>query len=281
MPNIGDPRVAASIDECWAVYRDGLLFDVAQKLGPASQLFQACVPDMDVQSASNAAVELAMLEVICTMVTAEGQGGVIKTAEELTSTIAQPGARCDDLHRLGAFAVGVHAAMRTGRLDDAERWFRQALAMAQGLVAEGGEEGAGIDDVCTVLGCAGLHLAQTAAVCGDASTSLGLLEQSLETAAQLGREHDVLGQYFGPQHVRAMRSLCLALLGRLPESVEAGREVDLDALIPLMRTTLLRCMAETLERVEEPGRAAVLYDRADRVAPPLRRQFGVEGEPEG
>lgn len=141
--------------------------------------------------------------------------------------------------------------------------------MAQSMIAEGAE----MADVCTVLGCAGLHLAQAAALGRDEKTTCALLDQSDMAAAELGFEHEVLGHYFGPEHARATRCICLCVLGRLDECVAIGRAVHTERLIPLMAATLLRTMAEANERAEERGSATVLRARADDMVPPLRKQF--------
>lgn len=278
MPNITEPSVAARIDRCWALYRQGLMAALVESVTAAQAAFDAARGAMSARSSANAEVELGMLGVIVRLVVAEGRDDALRAARAVAARVAGAGAGCDGLHRLGGLAVGVHAAMRVGRMEEAELHFRQALDVSQGLTADGGEDGVSLEDVCTIVGCGGLHLALTAGVIGDAATALALLDHSAATAAALGRENDVMGQYFGPEHVAATRSSVLATLGRSQEAVDAGHAVDLDSLIPLARVSLLRTMADASDQLELRGAATVLRGRADAVAPPLRRQFGLDGD---
>lgn len=273
--NVASPGLASHLDRCWEAYRDGLIAEVATLLAPGRQLL-GTAEHLDAQSRGNAEVELAMLTVIVTMVSGAHATDCLKVAAELAERVAAPDAACDGLHRLGGLAAGVHAAMRASKLSTAEKRFRQALVVAQGLNAEGGEPGVSVDDVCAVIGCAGLHLAGAAAAAGDARTTLALLEHSAITAAELGREHYLVGQYFGPQHVEATRSICLTSLQRYQESLEVGRGVAAQLLIPLVHATLLRTIAEASDRLELASAGNVLRAQADNVAPPLRRQFGSD-----
>lgn len=273
MPNISEPRLAAHIDRCWDRYRRGLIAETVSLIAPARELLHSEAPDLDERSRGNAETELAMLGVIAAMVTGQSADECIGLSQALAERAAKAELTCDALHRVAAFAVGVHAAMRCARVGIAERRFQEVLGIAQGLVAEGGEPGVSIDDVSTVVGCAGLHLAGAAAAAQVDEMALSLLDHSALTAAELGREHDVMGQYFGPQHVAAMRSIALAQLNRFDEAIHAGHQVDTDALIPLVRATLLRTMSEAAERLERPAKAARLAAEADAAAPPIRRQF--------
>jgi hypothetical protein len=160
--------------------------------------------------------------------------------------------------------------MRAGRFGAAEQHFKSTLAMAQGMLGEDTD----MAGVCTILGCAGLHLAQAAALGRDERTTCALLDQSDAAAAELGFEHEVLCHYFGPEHAHATRCICLCVLGRLDESIAVGRAVNTERLMPLMAATLLRTMAEASERAEQRGSASVLRARADDMVPPLRKQFG-------
>lgn len=281
MPNISHPRLAAHLDRCWALYRDGLIADIAAQLPQGWELFRGIADELDSCSRGNAELELSMLAVITRMVTAEEHvDTIVKASTALTDRAVATDCAADGLHRMGAFAVGVHAAMRVAQMEMADQRFRHVLAAAQGLASEGGESGVTMDDVCAVLGCAGLHLAGTAAARGDAEMALSLLEHSTMTAAELGREHDILGQYFGPQHVLASRSICLGTVRRFEESLEVGRTVNTAVLMPLVGLTLMRTMAEACEQLEQQGAAQVLRQRADAIAPPLRRQFGLDRGPE-
>lgn len=219
-----------------------------------------------------------MLSVVVAMVTGPRPTSCLSVAQELVDMVTPPSATCDGLHRLGGVAAGVHAAMRAARLGTAEARFQQALAIAEGLNADGGEPGVALDDVCTMVGCAGLHLAGAAAAAGDVRTTLALLDHSAGAAAELGREHYVLGQYFGPAHVVAMRSICLASLQRYQESLEVGHSVATGLLIPLVHASLYRSMAEAADRLELGSAGGVLRAQAERASPPLRDQFGVGRE---
>lgn len=257
------------LTRCWAYYRLGLLADMSSALRLAHVLYRDELPALAATSAANATVELAMLDVIVGMVTAKTPEDLLRGGRALAEMVSDPKAACDDIHRLAGMATAVHAGMRAGRFRAAQRHFRATLALAQGLIADD----AGADEVSTLLGCAGLHMAQAAAVCRDEPTTQALLDHSDEAAATLGMEREHLGQYFGPEHARATRSICLCVLGHLDESMAVGREVNTDRLMPLMAATLLRTMAETAERNEGGGSAAVLRARADSLVPPLRQQF--------
>lgn len=270
--NVAAPRLAAHLDRCWEAYRQGLIAEVAGLLAATAEMIRTA-ERIDSRSRANAEVELSMLSVIVTMVTGDRPTDCLKVAAKLAEHVADPTAACDGLHRLGGFAAGVHAGMRAAELSTTETRFQQALVVAQGLNAEGGESGVSSDDVCAVIGCAGLHYAGAAAAAGDARTALALLEHSAVTAAQLDREHYLLGQYFGPLHVAALRSICLASLQRYREALEVGRGVAAHRLIPLVHATLLRTMAEASDRLELGSSGAVLRARADAVSPALRHQF--------
>lgn len=264
------PALADQLSRCWASYRVGKLAQVARGVPLARELYREELPTLDPTDAANATVELAMLDVVVGMVTVERSEDLLQGASLLAEMVTDPTASCDDVHRLAALATAVHSAMRCARFGIAQKHFRTALGLAQGMVAED----TGMADVCTVIGCAGLHLAQSAALGRDERTTRALLDQSEQTAAELGCEHEVLCHYFGPQHVRATRSICLSVLGHLDESLAVGRAVDLSLLMPLMGATLLRALAETSERVEQRGAAAVMRSRADELVPPLSQQFG-------
>jgi len=270
--NVAAPRLAAQLDRCWGAYRQGLIADVTTFLVAARDLLGSA-DALDARSRGNADVEVAMLTVIATMITGGRPTDCLAVAAELAERVGDPTASCDGVHRLGGFATGVHAAMRAGALTTAERRFQEALAVARGLNAEAGEPGVSLDDVCAVIGCAGLHLAGAAAAAGDARTAEALIDHSRTSAAELGREHYVLGQYFGPQHVAATHSICLTSLHRYQESLDVGRGVGLPALIPLVHATLLRTMAEASDRLERRAAGEVLRASAEAVAPHLRRQF--------
>ncbi|HET9051376.1 MAG TPA: hypothetical protein VFO60_06700 [Candidatus Dormibacteraeota bacterium] len=278
MPNITDPRLVTEINRCWDLYLRGLLRDLVSQLGMARRCFEFAREEMGPRSTANADIELRMVEVITQMVTAEGREDSIKAADTLATEAADFRTPVETVCRVAAFAVGVHAAMRLTRLDLAEERFRQALAMSQGLAAEGGEDGVTMDDVSTLVGCAGLHLAITAASAGDTNTASALLDHSAKAAEAQGREHAYMGQYFGPQHVGAVGCIVLATLGQHQACVDSARAVDLAALYPLVRVNLLRAVADCHERIEQPAVAAALRARADALAPPLRRQFGLDTE---
>ena len=263
------PALADQLTRCWSNYRLGMLVDVARALPMVRTLYRDELPTMEPLAAANATVELAMLDVIVGMVTAEEGKRLLEGGRILADLVTDPMASCDDIHRLAALGTAVHAGMRAGRFGAAELHFKTTLAVAQGMIAED----AGMIDVCTILGCAGLHVAQAAALGRDEKTTRALLEQSEEAAAQLGMEHEILGRYFGPEHTRATRSICLGVLGHVDESLEVGQSVAMDKLMPLMAVTLLRALAESSDRVEQRGTAAVLRARADRIVPPLRQQF--------
>lgn len=264
------PALADQLSRCWASYREGKLADVARGVPLARELYRHELPTLDPTDAANATVELAMLDVVVGMVTVDRSEELLQGARLLSELVTDPSASCDDVHRLGALATAVHAAMRCARFGIAQQHFRVALGFAQGMVAED----TSMSDVCTIVGCAGLHLAQAAAIGRDEATTRALLDQSDQTAAELGVEHEVLCHYFGPQHAHATRSICLSILGHVDEALAVGRAVDLTVLMPLMGATLLRELAEISERVEQRGAAKVMRSRADELVPPLHQQFG-------
>jgi hypothetical protein len=278
--NVAAPRLAAHLDRCWDAYGGGLIAEIARLLVRGRELLEQASP-IDAQSRGNAEIELAMLSVIVSMVSGGRATDCLGLAAELAGRVADTHLSCDGLHRIGGLAVGVHAGMRAARLDAAEARFQQMLLLAQGLTAEGGEPGVSVDDVCAVVGCGGLHLAAAAAAAGDSRTSLALLDHSAITAAELGREHCVLGQYFGPQHVAATRGICLITLHRYEEALREGRAVTMESLIPLVRATLLRGLAEAADRLERTAAADVLRAQADLVAPSLPRQFDLDASASG
>jgi hypothetical protein len=263
------PALADQLTSCWSNYRLGLLVDVSRALRLTRELYREELPTMEPTAAANATVELAMLDVIVGMVTADSGKQLLEGGRILADLVTDPVASCDDVHRIAALATAVHAGMRAGSFGAAEQHFRATLALAQGVIADD----AGMVDVCTILGCAGLHLAQAAALARNEGTTRALLQQSEEAAEQLGIEHDVLGRYFGPEYTRATRAICLGILGHMDESLEVGQSVAMEKLMPLMAATLLRALAESNDRVEQRGTAAVLRARADRLVPPLRQQF--------
>ena len=263
------PALADQLTRCWSNYRLGMLADLARSLPMTRALYREELPTMEPRLAANSTVELAMLDVIVGMVTADDGKKLLEGGRILADLVSDPMASCDDVHRLAALGTAVHAGMRAGRFGAAEQHFRACLGAAQGMIADD----AGMTDICTILGCAGLHLAQAAALGRDEKTTRALLQQSEEAADQMALEHEVLGRYFGPQHTRATRSICLGVLGHVDESLEVGQSVSMEKLMPLMAATLLRAMAESSDRVEQRGTAAVLRARADRMVPPLRQQF--------
>lgn len=279
MPNIADPRLATLIDRCWDLYLRGLLADLVATLPAPRRRLEATRREIDPRTAGNAEVELRMLETIVRMVISEGRDDALRCADALAAAVSDVNAPVDGTHRVGAFTVGVHAAMRHGRIDTAEERFRQALALSQGLVAEGGEDGVSLEDVSTLIGCAGLHLAVTAAVVGDASTTVSLLDHSTAAAEVAGREHAVMGQYFGPQHVVATRSIALATLRRPGDCIAAAHAVDLDKLFPVVQVSFLRTLADAHDQLEQRAAATAARTRADAISPPLRRQLGFDADP--
>lgn len=276
--NVAEPRLAAHLERCWDAYRRGMLAELID-LVPPCRAVMAGIEEIDPQSRGNAEVELDMLTVTVTMIAGAHPTECLRVAAELVDRVTTADAHCDGVHRLAAFASGVHAAMRVAKLSTAEKRFQLALTEARGLTAEDGEPGVSLDDVCVVLGGAGLHLAGAAAAGGDHRTTLALLEHSALTASELGREHYLLGQYFGPQHVAATRCICLVSLQRYDEALEIGRGVTASALIPLLHATLFRAMAEASDRLERRGAADALRGQAERVVPSLARQFGGNPRP--
>lgn len=263
------------LQRCWSLYRDGRLGELARALPRAHGQYRDDLPSLDPLTASNATVELAMLDVILNLVTAGSVDDIARGGDDLAEMVNDPQGRCDDLHRLAGMSCAVHAAMRIGRLPLAQGRFRAALGQAQRLAAEGGIDDAAMAKVATVLGCAGLHLAQAAANAGEESLTRSLLDQSDQTAAGLGFEFEWLGQYFGPQHAQAVRCICLSQLEQTQDALTAGRAVKVELLIPLMGATLLRVLAELSDKAGDAAGAATLRARADAIAPPLDAQFGA------
>lgn len=275
--NVAAPELAAHLDRGWEAYRQGLIAEVAGLVAPGRTLLEAS-EGLDGRSRGNAEVELGMFAVVATMVTGTRPTDCLEAATELAKQVAPPTAACDGIHRLAGLAASVHAAMRASAFTTAEKGFQQALAVARSLDEGGGDPGGTVDDLRTIIGCAGLHLAGAAAAAGDARTTLALLDHSAAAAAEMGQEHYVLGQYFGPQHVAASRSICLTALQRFEESLEAGRSVRGQVLIPLVWATLLRTMGEASDRLERGAAGDVLREQADSVSPPLREQLGLGRE---
>src|SRR5262249_47908516 len=152
------------------------------------------------------------------MVTAGSVDEVATRADELAETVTDERAKCDDLHKLAALSCSVHAAMRLGRFPLAQGRFRATLKRAQELAAAGGGT-VGMEVMGAILGAAGLHLAQAAATADDEALTRQLLDQSDQTGAELGIEVDILGQYFGPEHARAVRCICMSRLDMSEESL--------------------------------------------------------------
>lgn len=268
--------LAEELARCWVDYRNGLLGELARALPLAHALYANDVGSLGVLEASNATVELAMLDVIVGMMTARNIDEIRDPGDSLADMANDPDARCDDIHRLAGMACAVHAAMRTGSLPLAQGRFRAALAQAQ-KTAEGGANSAEMTALGTILGCAGLRVAEAAAVRGEEELTRAMLDQSDQTAAELGGEYEILGQYFGPDHARAARCICLAELGESEEAVTTGRAVNVDHLIPLVGATMLRALAEETERSGETAAAAEYRTRADALVPPLSSQFSSDG----
>lgn len=265
--------LSEQLERCWGHYHDGRLGDLARALPHVHGRFRDELPSLDPVAASNATVELLMLDVILNLVTATSVDDIARGGDDLAEMANDPQGRCDELHRLAGMSCAVHAAMRIGRLPLAQGRFRAALAQAQTLAAQSGDDEGAMAKVATILGCAGLHLAQAAANADEEALTRSLLDQSDQTAAGLGFEYAVLGQYFGPQHARAVRCICLAQLSQDREAFSVGRDVKVEFLIPLMGATLLRVLAEVSEKVGDAAEAATLRARADAIAPPLDDQF--------
>ena len=262
----------------WLAYRDGRLGEMARALPSAHARFASQLPSLGTLEASNATVELAMLDVIVGMVTASNVDEVASVADDLAEMVADSAARCDELHRLAALSCSVHAAMRLGRFPLAQGRFRATLKRTQELAAQGGG-GVSMEVMGAVLGAAGLHLAQAAATADEEALTRSLLDQSDQTAAELGIEVDILGQYFGPEHARATRCICMSRLELTQEAVTAGRAVKVEKLTPLMAATMLRVLADEEEKAHDPLAAAALRARADQIVPPLTGQFGFGPRP--
>jgi hypothetical protein len=266
--------LSEQLQRCWALYRDGRLGDLARALPPAHGLYHEQLRSLDALTASNATVELAMLDVILNLVTAASVDDIARGGDDLAEMVIDPQARCDELHRLAAMSCAVHAAMRIGRLPLAQGRFRATLRQAQQSAEAGSGGELEMAQVGTVLGCAGLHLAQAAANAGEESLTRSLLDQSDQMAAGLGFEYEVLGQYFGPEHARAVRCICMAQLDQTQEALTAGEAVKVEMLIPLMGATVLRVLAELSEKSGEAAAAQSRRARADAIAAPLDQQFG-------
>lgn len=266
-------ELAEQLQRCWALYGDGRLADLARALPAAHGLFHEQLRSLDALAASNATVELAMLDVILNLVTAASVDDIARGGDDLAEMVIDPQARCDDLHRVAAMSCAVHAAMRIGRLPLAQGRFRATLKQAQQLAEASGDDDALMAQTGAVLGCAGLHLAQAAANADEEALTRSMLDQSDQMAAGLGFEYQVLGQYFGPEHARAVRCICLAQLDETQEALTVGRAVKVELLIPLMGATLLRVLAEVSEKSADAGEAAALRARADALVPPLDEQF--------
>ena len=260
------------LGRCWGDYSRGLLGDLARALPLAHALYSNEVAALGKLEASNATVELAMLDVIVGMMTLTDVDEIRRSGDSLAEMVNDPEARCDDLHRLAGMSGAVHVAMRTSSLPLAQGRFRAALEQAQKTVEDSGGN-VDMAIVGTLLGCAGLHLAQTAAKTGEEKLTLDMLDQSDQTAAELGGEFEVLGQYFGPQHALATRCMCLSELGKAQESLNAGRAVNVDHVIPLVGASLLRVLAEETEKAGDAAEAAGYRARADALVPPLEDQF--------
>ena len=260
------------LQRCWGYYRDGLIGDLSRSLPSAHARYHDEVRALSTLDASNATVELAMLDVVAGMVTAQNVDEVASVADDLAEMVYDESARCDDLHKLAALSCSVHAAMRLGRLPLAQGRFRATLKRAKELAAEGGG-GVGMAEMGVIVGCAGLHLAQAAATAYEEEMTTQLLDQSDQAAAELALEAEILGQYFGPDHVRATRCICLARLEKTQEALDAGRAVNVDHLIPLMGGTVLRVMADMADNLGESAEAGAYRARADALVPPLERQF--------
>ena len=266
--------LAMELKRSWEYYRNGRIGDLTRVLPLGHALLSDELSSLNALEASNAMVELAMLDVIAAMVVARNIDEVASMADDLAEMVADEGARCDDLHRLAALSCSVHAAMRLGRFPLAQGRFRAALKRARGLAAEGGGT-VGMEVMGAILGAAGLHLAQAAATAEDEALTRQLLDQSDQTAAELGIEVDILGQYFGPEHARAIRCICMSRLELTEEALRAGLAVNVEKLVPLMAATMLRVLADETEKMRDADGAAVLRARADALVPPLSGQFGA------
>jgi hypothetical protein len=266
--------LAEELQRCWGFYRGGRLGDLTRVLPLGHALLSDQLRSLSALEASNATVELAMLDLIVGMVTAANVDEVASVADDLAEMVTDAGARCDDMHKLAALSCTVHGAMRLGRFPLSQGRFRAALKMAQGLAAQGGGN-VGMEVMGAILGAAGLHLAQGAATAEEEALTRQLLEQSDQTAAELGIEVDILGQFFGPEHARAVRCICMARLELPEEALRAGRAVNVEKLVPLMGATMLRVLADETEKMRDPLEAAALRARADALVPPLTGQFGA------
>lgn len=263
-----------ALQRYWFLYRGGRLGELARVLPLGHALLSDQRGSLTTLEASNAVVELAMLDLITGMVTADDVDQVASVADDLAEMVTHADAPCDDMHKLAALSCTVHGAMRLGRFPLSQGRFRAALKMAQGLAAQGGGN-VGMEVMGAILGAAGLHLAQAAATADEEALTRQLLEQSDQTAAELGIEVDILGQFFGPEHAHAMRCICMARLELPEEALRAGRAVNVEKLVPLMGATMLRVLADETEKMRDPLEAAALRGQADRLVPPLTGQFGA------
>ena len=266
--------LAEELQRFWFLYRGGRLGELARVLPLGHALLSDQRRSLSTLEASNAVVELAMLDLITGMVTAHDVDQVASVADDLAEMVTHADAPCDDMHKLAALSCTVHGAMRLGRVPLSQGRFRAALKLAQGLAAQGGGN-VGMEVMGAILGAAGLHLAQAAATAEEEALTRQLLDQSDQTAAELGIEVDILGQFFGPEHARAMRCICMARLELPEEALRAGRAVNIEKLVPLMGATMLRVLADETEKMRDPLEAAALRGRADRLVPPLTGQFGT------
>lgn len=264
------------LQRCWLSYREGRLADLTRVLPLGHALLSDQLSSLSLLEASNATVELAMLDLIAAMVTAANVDEVASIADDLAEMVTDEGARCDDLHKLAALSCTVHGAMRLGRFPLSQGRFRALLKRAQELAGHGGGT-VGMEVMGAILGAAGLHLAQAAATAEEEPLVRQLLDQSDQTGAELGIEVDILGQFFGPEHARAVRCICMSRLEYPEEALRAGRAVNVEKLVPIMAATLLRVLADETEKMRDPVEAAALRARADALVPPLTGQFGGGG----
>lgn len=261
------------LQRCWLSYREGRIGDLTRVLPLGHALLSDERASLSALEAANATVELAMLDLITAMVTAANEDQVASVADDLAEMVNEDDAGCDDLHKLAAMSCAVHGAMRLGRFPLAQGRFRSALKRAQDLAEHGGGT-VGMEVMAAILGAAGLHLAQAAATAEEEPLVRQLLDQSDQTAAELGIEVDILGQFFGPEHTRAVRCICMSRLEYTEEALRAGRAVNVEKLVPIMAATLLRVLADETENMRDTDEAAKLRAQADALVPPLTGQFG-------
>lgn len=261
------------LQRCWLSYREGRIGDLTRVLPLGHALLSDERASLSALEAGNATVELAMLDLITAMVAAANEDQVASVADDLAEMVNADDAGCDDLHKLAAMSCAVHGAMRLGRFPLAQGRFRSALKRAQDLAEHGGGT-VGMEVMAAILGAAGLHLAQAAATAEEEPLVRQLLDQSDQTAAELGIEVDILGQFFGPEHTRAVRCICMSRLEYTEEALRAGRAVNVEKLVPIMAATLLRVLADETENMRDTDEAAKLRAQADALVPPLTGQFG-------